>query len=76
MNNRPRPTLIQSGLSTHTQDQSMVSVSLRVMNTTVNRPEKEIPFEFDLLDIIALSFNYSINISNPDDIKKSRQDYL
>jgi hypothetical protein len=42
---------IQTGANTQTQDQAIIPVSFKTMNTIVNKPKNEIPVLFELFCI-------------------------
>jgi len=51
--NKEKPT--QTGANTHHQDQSIVSVNLRAMKTTVRRPTDPTPPEDELDDELLIT---------------------
>jgi hypothetical protein len=53
---RPPATEIHIGDNTHHQDQSILSISFRVINTMVSKPTNPIPLDEDELDLLILSF--------------------
>jgi len=70
----PNKIEIQTGLNTHTHDQSITPVSLSTMNTIVNNELNDDPF--DLLFDIVFVFNYSTNIIKRFDTKKLCGNYF